>query len=199
MADVHSLGPWLRRFLEEYLVSERNLLATPNSATATRRHCCYRSSLETFGKPVDRLAVRDLSGERVRLHWRTSKIDAGCSARTPTSASPPSAPLRAMWPAGALNTSNGAAESAPSRSRRLASASRLPRETRTGRLARRPGHFHRARPSRAGDASFSLSPGARASEAAQLKVGRATGREYPGPITRPVARQGRQDTPVPVA
>ncbi len=82
MADVHSLGPWLRRFLEEYLVSERNL--------ARNTQLSYRDTLalllpfvaRELGKPVDRLSVRDLSGERVRSFLAHLEDGRGCSART---------------------------------------------------------------------------------------------------------------------
>ena len=82
MADVHSLGPWLRRFLDEYLVSERNL--------ARNTQLSYRDTLALLlpfvarglGKPVDRLSVRDLSGERVRAFLTHLEDRRGCSART---------------------------------------------------------------------------------------------------------------------
>ena len=65
MTDTRTLGPWLRRFLAEYLVSERNL------ARNTQRS--YRDTLvlllpfvgRALRKPVDRLAVLDLTSERV--------------------------------------------------------------------------------------------------------------------------------------
>ena len=82
MTDVHSLGPWLRRFLEEYLVSERNL--------ARNTQLSYRDTLalllpfvaRELSKPVDRLSVRDLSGERVRSFLTYIEDGRGCSART---------------------------------------------------------------------------------------------------------------------
>ena len=65
MADAHSLGPWLRRFLEEYLVSERNL--------ARNTQLSYRDTLALLlpfvstqaRTPVDRLA-RPRLGRRAR-------------------------------------------------------------------------------------------------------------------------------------
>jgi integrase/recombinase XerD len=66
MRDTSSLGPWIRRFLMEHLVSERNL------ALNTRRS--YRDTLQLLlphiarcaRKPVDRLNVMDVSADRVR-------------------------------------------------------------------------------------------------------------------------------------
>lgn len=66
MRDSSLLGPWLRRFLMEYLVKERNL------ARNTQRS--YRDTLQQLlpviarqaRKPIDRLIVTDVSADRVR-------------------------------------------------------------------------------------------------------------------------------------
>jgi integrase/recombinase XerD len=67
MTNATLLGPWLRRFLLEHLVAERNL------ARNTQRS--YRDTLallipfvaHKLGKGVDRLTVTDLSADLVRL------------------------------------------------------------------------------------------------------------------------------------
>ena len=66
MTDLTLLGRWVRRFLLEYLVGERNL--------STNTRASYRDMLVLLlpyvaaylKKPVDRLAVTDLSPEVVR-------------------------------------------------------------------------------------------------------------------------------------
>src|SRR5262249_40439804 len=66
MRDPSLLGPWVRRFLMEHLVGERNL------ALNTRRS--YRDPLQLLlpfiarcaRKPIDRLNVTDVSADRVR-------------------------------------------------------------------------------------------------------------------------------------
>jgi integrase/recombinase XerD len=66
MRDTSLLGSWVRRFLMEHLVSERNL------ARNTQRS--YRDTLQLLlpaiargaRKPIDRLAVTDVSADRVR-------------------------------------------------------------------------------------------------------------------------------------
>ena len=82
MTDTRTLGPWLRRFLTEHLVSERNL------ARNTQRS--YRDTLvlllpfvgRALRKPVDRLAVLDLTSERV-LQFLAHLEDArGCCVQT---------------------------------------------------------------------------------------------------------------------
>ena len=66
MRDNSLLGPWVRRFLMEHMVSERNL------ARNTQRS--YRDSFQLLlpaiarraRKSVDRLNVTDVSADRVR-------------------------------------------------------------------------------------------------------------------------------------
>ena len=65
MRNPHALGPWLRRFLAEYIVTERNL--------ARNTQLSYRDTFTLLlpfvsaraRKPVDRLAVGDLTSPRV--------------------------------------------------------------------------------------------------------------------------------------
>src|ERR1035438_9530026 len=67
MNDLTLLGPWVRRFLLEHLVAERNL------ARNTQRS--YRDALtllipfvaDKLHQPVDRLMVVDISADLVRL------------------------------------------------------------------------------------------------------------------------------------
>jgi integrase/recombinase XerD len=81
MPELVTLGPWLRRLLVEHIVTERNL---------TRNTC--KSYRDTFSlllpfvsrklhKPVDRLAVRDLTSEHVLQFLTHLEEDRGCSAR----------------------------------------------------------------------------------------------------------------------
>src|SRR5215469_13671067 len=66
MSDRTLLGPWVRRFLLEHLVCERNL--------ARNTQCSYRDTLTLLvpfvaartHKPIDHLDVLDVSAENVR-------------------------------------------------------------------------------------------------------------------------------------
>lgn len=66
MRDTAVLGPWVRRFLLEHLVAERNL--------ARNTQVSYRDSLTLLlpfvghhaKSDVDRLLVEDISADRVR-------------------------------------------------------------------------------------------------------------------------------------
>ncbi len=82
MNDTGLLGRWLRRFLEEHIVSERNL--------ARNTQISYRDTLvlllpfvaDKARTPVDRLTVRDLSAERVLAFLAHLEGERGCSPRT---------------------------------------------------------------------------------------------------------------------
>lgn len=82
MTDTTLLGPWVRRFLLEYLVRERNL--------AINTRTSYRDMLVLFlpyvsahlKKSVDRLAVTDLSPELVRKFLSHLEQNRRCSAVT---------------------------------------------------------------------------------------------------------------------
>ena len=82
MPDASLIGPWIRRFLLEHLISERNL------ARNTQRS--YRDTLQLLlpfvaryaRKPVDRLAVTDVSADCVRQFLSDLEEGRGCAVAT---------------------------------------------------------------------------------------------------------------------
>lgn len=82
MRDTSLLGPWIRRFLMEHLVNERNL------ARNTQRS--YRDTLQLLlpaiarraRKPIDRLTVTDLDAGRVRQFLNDLEEKRGCAIAT---------------------------------------------------------------------------------------------------------------------
>lgn len=82
MCNTSLLGPWIRRFLMEHMVNERNL------ARNTQRS--YRDTLQLLlpaiarraRKPVDRLTVTDMSAERVRQFLNELEEDRECTIAT---------------------------------------------------------------------------------------------------------------------
>ena len=82
MNDPRTLGPWLRRFLAEHIVTERNL--------ARNTQMSYRDTFALLlpfvgartRKPVDRLAVHDLTPRRVLQFLAHIEDDRGCSVQT---------------------------------------------------------------------------------------------------------------------
>ena len=82
MNDPRTLGPWLRRFLAEHIVTERNL--APNTQKSYRD--TFTVLLPFVGakarKSVDRLAVRDLTAARVLQFLAYLEAERGCSVPT---------------------------------------------------------------------------------------------------------------------
>ena len=82
MSDLKTLGPWLRRFLGEHIVTERNL--APNTQKSYRD--TFTLLLPFIGnkarKSVDRLAVRDLTAARVLQFLAYLEVERGCSVPT---------------------------------------------------------------------------------------------------------------------
>jgi site-specific recombinase XerD len=82
MRDHSILGPWVRRFLLEYLVAERNL--SRNTQASYRDTLTlllpFLSSLAAV--PIDRLTVHDVSADRVRTFLDHIERERGCSGVT---------------------------------------------------------------------------------------------------------------------
>jgi integrase/recombinase XerD len=82
MRNTTLMGPWIRRFLLEHLVAERNL--------ARNTQCSYRDTMvlllpfmsRTLKTPVDRLTVTDLSPRLVRRFLEHLEKDRGCGGGT---------------------------------------------------------------------------------------------------------------------
>src|SRR5439155_19170250 len=82
MRDASLLGPWVRRFLLEHLIGERNL------ARNTQRS--YRDTLRLLlpvvashaHKAIDRLAVTDVSADRVRQFLNDLEEKRRCGVAT---------------------------------------------------------------------------------------------------------------------
>lgn len=82
MRNTNLLGPWIRRFLLEHLVGERNL--------ARNTQASYRDTLTLLlpfvakkaHQMIDRLLVEEVSSSRVRLFLLHLEKDRGCSVAT---------------------------------------------------------------------------------------------------------------------
>ena len=82
MRETPLLGPWVRRFLLEYLVGERNLAR--NTQQSYRDALCQLIPFasQQLHKHVDRLAVIDVSAQIVRDFLRGIESDRHCSIAT---------------------------------------------------------------------------------------------------------------------
>jgi len=65
MPDLVTLGPWLRRFLCEHIVTERNLARNTRSSYRDTFSLLLPFVSRKLRKPVDRLAVGDLTSQHV--------------------------------------------------------------------------------------------------------------------------------------
>src|SRR5271169_174501 len=82
MTDRNLLGPWVRRFLLEHLVAERNL--------ARNTQVSYRDTLTLLlpfaslraGVAIDRMSVQDLSADTVRSFLAHLELERDCSVAT---------------------------------------------------------------------------------------------------------------------
>ena len=64
MRDPSLLGPWVRRFLMEHPVGERNLARNTQRSYRDTLRLLLPSIARRARKPIDRLAVTDVSAER---------------------------------------------------------------------------------------------------------------------------------------
>jgi site-specific recombinase XerD len=82
MRDLLTLGPWLRRFLCEHIVTERNLARNTQKS--------YRDTFRLFlpfvsrklRKPVERLAVHDITSKHVLQFLAHLESERGCAVQT---------------------------------------------------------------------------------------------------------------------
>lgn len=82
MTNTTHLGPWVRRFLLEHLISERNL--SRNTQQSYRDTLCQLIPFVSnrLHKPVDRLAMVDVSAAIVREFLTEVEVSRNCSIAT---------------------------------------------------------------------------------------------------------------------
>src|SRR3954451_25356591 len=66
MPDAALLGPWVRRFLLEHLVGERNLARTTQQSYRDTLRLLLPFIARTAHRPIDQLGGEDLSADRLR-------------------------------------------------------------------------------------------------------------------------------------
>lgn len=82
MGNTMPLGPWVRRFLLEHLIGERNL--SRNTQQSYRDTLCQLIPFTSsrLHKPVDRLAMVDVSAAIIREFLVEVEVSRGCSIAT---------------------------------------------------------------------------------------------------------------------
>ena len=81
------LSRWIKRFLLEHLVSERNLALNTQKSYRDTLQQLLPFAARKARKKIDRLKVEDLSSERVRAFLRHLEEDRGCLLINPSSQS----------------------------------------------------------------------------------------------------------------
>jgi site-specific recombinase XerD len=82
MTDTVLLGPWVRRFLLEHLVGQRNLARNTQQSYRDALRLLLPFAARQAGKPIDRLTVADLSAQRVRAFLVELEEGRGCGLAT---------------------------------------------------------------------------------------------------------------------
>src|SRR5271167_1390005 len=82
MRDASLLGPWVRRFLTEHLVSERNLARNTQRSYRDTLRLLLPAIARRARKPIDRLAVTDVTADRVRQFLNELEEKRGCAITT---------------------------------------------------------------------------------------------------------------------
>ena len=82
MNDAVVLGPWLRRFLTEYIVSERNLAINTRKSYRDTFILLLAFVSSSLHKPVDRLTIPDLTSTRILQFLTHLEDNRGCSVQT---------------------------------------------------------------------------------------------------------------------
>ena len=82
MSKTRTLGPWLRRFLAEHIVTERNLARNTQKSYRDTFALLLPFVGKKIRKAVDRIAVQDLTARRVRQFLDHLEDDRGCSVQT---------------------------------------------------------------------------------------------------------------------
>ncbi len=82
MSKTRTLGPWLRRFLAEHIVTERNLARNTQKSYRDTFALLLPFVSAKIRKAVDRIAVQDLTARRVRQFLDHLEDDRGCSVQT---------------------------------------------------------------------------------------------------------------------
>jgi len=82
MRDTSLLGPWVRRFLMEHIIGERNLARNTQRSYRDTLRLLLPAIAQHAHKPIDRLDVIDVSPDRVRQFLNDLEEKRQCSIAT---------------------------------------------------------------------------------------------------------------------
>ena len=81
MTDTALLGPWVRRFLLEHLVGERNLARNTQQSYRDTLRLLLPFSASRLRKPIDQLRIEDLSADHIREFLQDLEIQRALQRR----------------------------------------------------------------------------------------------------------------------
>jgi site-specific recombinase XerD len=82
MPDTSLLGPWVRRFLTEHIPGERNLARNTQRSYRDTLRLLLPTVARAARRPIDRLAINDVSADRVRRFLDGLEEERGCRIAT---------------------------------------------------------------------------------------------------------------------
>src|SRR5882757_6114876 len=82
MRETSLLGPWVRRFLTEHVIGERNLARNTQQSYRDTLRLLLPAVARCARKAIDRLAVTDVSADRVRRFLSELEEKRGCGIAT---------------------------------------------------------------------------------------------------------------------
>jgi integrase/recombinase XerD len=82
MTDTNLLSPWVRRFLMEYLIGERNVALNTQKSYRDTLRMLLPFAARDANKPIDQLGVDDLSGGRIRAFLLELEEKRNCGVAT---------------------------------------------------------------------------------------------------------------------
>lgn len=82
MTEQNAVGPWVRRFLMEHLIDERNLARNTQASYRDTLALLLPFTAKGAKKPIDRLLVEDLSPDIVRRFLTHLEQERGCAVVT---------------------------------------------------------------------------------------------------------------------
>ena len=82
MRDAALLGPWVRRFLMEHVIGERNLARNTQRSYRDTLRLLLPAVARRARKSIDRLAATDVSADRVRQFLSDLEEQRGCGIAT---------------------------------------------------------------------------------------------------------------------
>ena len=77
--DKQLIGPWIRRFLMEHLIGERNLARNTQASYRDTLALLLPFAAQRLGQPVDQLSIEHISANLVRDFLQYIEEERDCS------------------------------------------------------------------------------------------------------------------------